>query len=117
MRRRGQLSARLIENVAAFQRRARTVRKPCVRSGRGRVQTAGAGLQAPLTFGAVIVPVQVAVLRLPLPPHDVVTEVPVGQGRRVPLHDELRRRVGRGQNVQGNGRNWKGEQRTFQKTE
>lgn len=41
------------------------------------VQTAGARLRVPptsaLTFGAIVVPVKVAVLRLPLPPHDVVT--------------------------------------------
>ena len=46
-----------------------------------------------LTFGAVIVPVKVAVLGLALPPHDVVAQVAVGQGRRVPLHDQLRRGV------------------------
>lgn len=70
-----------------------------------------------LTFGAVIVPVKVAVLWLPLPPHNVVTEVAVGQGRRVPLYDELGRGVGCGENIQGNGRNWKGEHRPFQKME
>lgn len=63
----------------------------------GVAQTTGAGLRVPppsaLTFGAVVVAVKVAVLGLPLPPHDVVTQVAVGQGRRVPLHDELRRGV------------------------
>lgn len=47
----------------------------------------------PLTFGAVVVPVQVAVLGLALPAHDVVAQVAVGQGGRVPLHDQLRRGV------------------------
>lgn len=62
-----------------------------------------------LTFRAVIVPVQVAVLRLSLPPHDVVAQVAVGQRGGVPLHDQLGRGVRRGQNVQGDGRNWNGE--------
>ena len=43
----------------------------------------------PLTFGAVVMPVQVAVLGLALPAHDVVAQVAVGQRGRVPLHDQL----------------------------
>lgn len=59
--------------------------------GCGYIQTVGGSvIGAPpstLTFGAVIVPVEVAVLGLSLPSHDVVTQVAIGQRRRVPLHN------------------------------
>lgn len=48
---------------------------------------------AQLTFGTVVVPVQIAILRLPLPPHNVVTQVTIGQSWGVPLHNQLRRGV------------------------
>lgn len=54
---------------------------------------------AQLTFGTVVVPVQIAILWLPLPPHNVVTQVTIGQSWGVPLHNQLRRGVGRGKNV------------------
>lgn len=41
------------------------------------------------TFGAVVVSVQVTVLRLLLPAHDVVGEVPIGKRGRVPFHNQL----------------------------
>lgn len=58
----------------------------CIRSDNGRSQLQGS--PPPIfTFGAVIVPVKVAVLRLSLPSHDVVTQVAVGQRGWVPLHN------------------------------
>ena len=48
---------------------------------------------AQLPFGTVVVPVQIAILWLPLPPHNVVTQVTIGQSWGVPLHNQLRRGV------------------------
>lgn len=55
------------------------------------------------TFGAVIVSVQVTVLRLLLPAHDVVGEVPIGKRGRIPFHNQLGWGVGCWNNIQGNG--------------
>lgn len=55
------------------------------------------------TFGAVVVSVQVTVLRLLLPAHDVVGEVPIGKRGRIPLHNQLGWGVGCWNNIQGNG--------------
>lgn len=55
------------------------------------------------TFGAIVVSVQVTVLRLLLPAHDVVGEVPIGKRGRIPFHNQLGWGVGCWNNIQGNG--------------
>lgn len=52
-------------------------------------QSAQVCLPVGLTFGAVVVPIQVTILRLLLPPHNIVREVAVGVSGRVPFHNEL----------------------------
>lgn len=46
------------------------------------------------TFGAVVVLVELSVLRLPLPADQVVCQIAVGKDRRWPLHYQLGRGVG-----------------------
>lgn len=46
------------------------------------------------TFGAVVVMVELSVLRLPLPADQVVRQVAVGKGRGAPVHDQLGGGVG-----------------------
>lgn len=77
--------------------------KPCTgqasHTGTRVLSDAACPSLAQLTFGTVVVPVQIAILWLPLPPHNVVTQVTIGQSWGVPLHNQLGRGVGRGKNV------------------
>ena len=59
------------------------------------------------TFGAVVVQVELAVLLLLLPAHQVEGQVAVGGHRRSPAHHQLGGGVGEGARVLGHRRLWK----------
>lgn len=64
-----------------------------------------------LTFEAIIQLIQLAVLRLPLPEHQVVRDVAIGVRGRLPLQNDLRGGIRNRDRIQGDGRVCKGERR------